>query len=161
MQSRTLTTYKSIADAIRYAYDDEGYLSIIHPTGTKEPIKIQGKRAVFPTNEHLKAGITDEFIFWHPLCESIARRGTSPVMQHIQRTVKANLMWALEYLTEELLKVAQDQDQHKSVPPHCSDFLEKLTNVNKDTFKIFKALVKGAIKNHRFCSVYLLSLIHI
>lgn len=157
MQSRTLTTYKSIADAIRYAYDDEGYLSIIHPTGTKEPIKIQGKRAVFPTDARLKAGITDDFIFWHPLCESIARRGTSPVMQHIQRTVKANLMWALEYLTEELLKVAQDQDQHKSVPPQCSDFLEKLTNVNKDTYKIFKSLVKGAIKNHRFCSVYLKS----
>lgn len=157
MQSRSLNSYKSITDALRIAVDGEGFLSATNAAGTKDPLKIGGKRAVLPTPARLAEGFPDTMIAWHPLCESPARRGTSPVMQSIVRNAKYHIAWTLEYLVEELLKIAADQDQHKSVPPHCSDFLEKLTDLGKNPMKLLKALIQGALKNHRLVTIYLKS----
>lgn len=154
MQSSLLTTYKKIHPALRYEADELGNLSILQPTGTLLPAKVEGQRLALPTNKALRDG-EEGITFWHPLSESLARRGTSPVLQHMQRFARANIAYAVEYITTELLKIAVDQSTHKDLPPDASDFLRKLTGVGKNTVALYDKIIAAAIKNHRLVVVYL------
>lgn len=150
-----LDWYGQVLTALRYRVDDQGLISIITPTGTTIPAKVDGKRLVLPTKKFMRDGFGEDYQPFHPLSESIARRGTSPVLQHMQRTAKAQFALAFEYLATTLLKTAADRSLHKDLPPDCAEYLKKLSNVNEKTVEVFDQLLKAATKKNKVITVYL------
>lgn len=152
---KTLAFYKDILESMRYSMDDEGLISIQTPTGAVTPAEVDGKRMVLPTKARLKKGFGEEFQPFHPLSESMARRGTSPVIQHMQRNARAQLGFTYVYLAEKLLTVAVDVSQHKDLPPSANEFLKKMQGADAKLITLFNKLVAAAHKKNRIITVYL------
>lgn len=156
MTSTVLDFYKKVLTSFQYRFDEEGLISTMTPTGATTPAKVDGKRLVLPTPEWLNRGFGEDYQPFHPLSESIARRGTSPVLQHMQRNAKAILAHYVLFLAEQLLNVAADRSLHKDLPPDCTDFLKKLSDADqKTTLPLFKKVVQAAVKKNKFITVYL------
>lgn len=152
---KTLAFYKEILASMRYSVDDEGLISILSPTGTVVPAEAEGKRLVLPTKARLKEGFGDELQAFHPLSESMARRGTSPVMQHMQRTVRANLGFTFAHLAGKLLEAAVDVSQHKDLPPSANEFLKKMQGADAKLIPLFNKLIEAAHQKSKLITVYL------
>lgn len=147
--------YREVLESMHYSVDDEGLISTMTPTGTAKAATIEGMRLVLPTKEWLKKGFGEDYQPFHPLSEAISRRGTSPVLQHMQRNARAQLAFVFVTLATELLKVAADQSLHKDLPPSCSDFLRKLSNADKKLLPILDNLIRAATKKNRLITVFL------
>jgi len=152
---KILDFYKGLLTTLRYQFNDDGLISISTPTGSSKPATVEGKRLVLPTSKFMRDGFGEDYQPFHPLSESIARRGTSPVLQHLQRQAKANLAHSFVYLAQQLLTVAAEPALHKDLPPDCADFLKKLSNADKKTVQIFDQVVRAAIKKNKLITVYL------
>ncbi|MNF23940.1 hypothetical protein D3C81_199660 [compost metagenome] len=154
---KTLAFYKDVLHSMRYSFDDEGLISITTATGTPAPAEVEGKRLVLPSNAWLKKGFGDAFQPFHPLSETMARRGTSPVMQHMQRNARAQLAFTYIFLAQQLLRVAADRELHKELPvtEDCNDFLKKMQLADDKLVKLFDRLVQAASEKKRLITVYL------
>lgn len=152
----TSTFYKDqVLPAFRYQVTEDEMISVIDPVGNTSPAKVDGKRLVLPSKKWLKSGFGTDYIAFHPLAESMSRLGTSPVLQHMQRQVKANLAFMVRYLCQELMKVATDPSVHKDLPPDCTDFLKKLSDAQPATADWLEKVFNAANRKNRFVSVYL------
>lgn len=154
---KTLGFYNDVLAAMRYSVDDEGLISITTATGTPAPAEVEGKRLVLPTKKWLKSGFGDAFVAFHPLSETMARRGTSPVLQHMQRNARAQLSFTNTFLAQQLLRVAADHELHKELPAtdDCMEFLKKMQKADDSTVKLFDRLVQAASEKKRLITVYL------
>ncbi|ARV77234.1 hypothetical protein FDI21_gp063 [Pseudomonas phage Noxifer] len=154
---KTLAFYNQALPSMRYGVDKEGLISITTATGQLSPAEVEGKRLVLPTKARLKEGFGDAFQAWHPLSETMARRGTSPVMQHMQRNARAQLSFTYIYLAQQLLRVAADRELHKELPPteDCNEFLNKMQLADDKLVKIFDRLVQAASEKKRLITLYL------
>lgn len=123
--SLILDSYKAVLPSFFMETDEEGYISISNPIGTVAPATADGKRLVLPTDKFLRKGFGEDFQPFHPLSESLSRRGTSPVMQYLQRAAKSRISYVVSYMAEELLHVAADKSLHKDLPPDSTDFLKE------------------------------------
>ena len=153
--SQILTSYEQSLNALSLVVDDEGLVSQKHPTGTLTPMKVEGRRLVLPTKAWQRKGYGEDYQPYHPGCEVMSREGTSPVIQMLQRQTKASLAHALVSMGQGLLQVAVDKDTHKDLPLECTDFLKKLSNVDKSTKEVFEKLIGAAVKKNRLITVYL------
>ncbi|AEH03491.1 hypothetical protein AVT69_gp065 [Pseudomonas phage PhiPA3] len=153
--SLTLDCYKEVLTSLSCVFDDDGLISVEAPTGSAKPVKVEGRRLVLPTKEWLRKGFGEDYQPFHPLCESLSRRGTSPVMQFIQRSVKANLSHIVVFMATNLLRIAVDQSTHKDLPPDTTDFLKKLADADKSCLTAFEKLIGSAVKKNRLMTVYL------
>lgn len=147
--------YEGILKSMQYDVDETGLVSIVTPTGTKAEAKVDGARLVVPTQKRLRDGFTEDLQPYHPLCESISRRGTSPVMQHMQRSVKQHLGFLVSFLADALVKMSLDTSIHKELPPDMSDVLMKLTGVTDKTQSFLDKLIPAAHKQNKLITVYL------
>jgi hypothetical protein len=147
--------YKAIAPAFNYSIGEDDLFSILTPTGTLEPAKVDGKRLAFPSNKFLRDGFGEDYQPFHPLSENLARKGTSPVLQHMQRAAKANIAFMVGYLTDALLRVAVDTSLHKDLPPEMATVLAKLANADKNTLVAYNKLMSSANKKNKIVSVFL------
>lgn len=112
---------------------------------------------VLPTQANLRKGFPEEQFPFHPLCESMTRQGTSPVIQYLQRSAKANISHAVVVLAQSLLELACDVSTHKDIPIDCNDFLVKLADCDKEKNikTVFEKVVAAAVKKNRLVTVYL------
>lgn len=147
--------YEGILKSMQYDVDDTGLVSVVTPTGTKAAAKVDGARLVIPTTQRLRDGFTEDLQPFHPLCESISRKGTSPVLQHMQRAVKQHLGFLVSYLADALVDLSLNTHLHKDMPPDMSDVLMKLTNITDKTKTILDALIPAAHKQNKLVTVYL------
>jgi len=154
---QTLDFYKQALESMRYGVDDEGLISITTASGQLSPAEVEGKRLVLPTKAWLKKGFGDDYQAWHPLSETMARRGTSPVIQHMQRNCRAQLSFTYVYLASQLLRVAADRELHKELPPtdDCNEFLKKMQAADNKLVEIFDRLVQAASDKRRLITLYL------
>lgn len=155
--SQTLACYKEILPAFSCRADDEGFIDFLSVTGPSKPATIGGAKMVLPTTANLRKGFGEEQIPFHPLCESMSRQGTSPVIQYLQRSAKANISHVLVCMASNLLTIASDVPSHKDIPPDCTDFLVKLADVDKEKKiqEVFEKVVAAAVKKNRLVTVYL------
>lgn len=155
--SLTLACYKEILPAFSCSVDEEDMLDVISPTGSKKPATIGGATVVLPTQTRLRKGFPEELFPFHPLCESMARQGTSPVIQFLQRAAKANVSYTIVNLAGSLLEIACDVSMHKDLPPDCLDFLVKLADCDKEKNikTVFEKVIAAAGKKNRLATVYL------
>lgn len=147
--------YEGILTSMQYAVDDTGLVSIITPTGTQAEAKVNGARLVIPTQKRLRDGFTEDLQPYHPLCESPSRKGTSPVLQHMQRSVKQHLGFLISYMADQLVRLSLNTDQHKDLPPEMTDILMKLTGVTDKTPGFLDKLIPAASKQNKLVTVYL------
>jgi hypothetical protein len=147
--------YEGILKSMQYDVDETGLVSILTPTGTKAEATVGGARLVVPTQKRLRDGFTEDLQPYHPLCESLSRRGTSPVLQHMQRSVKQHLGFLVSFLADALVKMSLNTSIHKDLPPDMSDVLMKLTGVTDKTQAILDKLIPAAHKQNKLITVYL------
>lgn len=147
--------YEGILKSMQYDVDETGLVSIVTPTGSKEPAKVDGRRLVVPNQQRLRDGFGEDLQPYHPLCESPSRKGTSPVLQHMQRSVKHHLGFLVSYMADQLVKLSLNTDQHKDLPPEMTDILMKLTSVNEKTQGLIDKLIPAASKQNKLVTVYL------
>lgn len=147
--------YEGILKSMQYDVDEEGLVSVVTPTGTLAAAKVNGARLVIPTPKRLRDGFTEDLQPFHPLCESISRKGTSPVLQHMQRSVKQHLGFLVSFLVDSLVNVSLNTSIHKDLPPDMSDVLMKLTGVTEKTRDILAKLIPAAHKQNKLVTVYL------
>lgn len=152
---KTLDFYKDVLTSMRYSVDNDGLISITTATGVLAPAVVDGKRLVLPTKAWLKKGFGEDFQGFHPLAESMARRGTSPVLQHMQRNARAQLSFTYTFLAQQLLKVAADVTLHKELPPSANEFLKKMQSADKKLIETLEKLIKAAAHKNRLITVYL------
>jgi hypothetical protein len=154
---KTLDFYKQALPSMRYSFDKEGLVSYTTATGQQMPAEVDGKRIVLPTDAWLKKGFGDTFLGWHPLSETMARRGTSPIMQHMQRNARAQLSFTYIYLAQQLLRVAADRELHKELPvtDDCNEFLKKMQLADDKLVKVFDKLIQAASEKKRLITLYL------
>ncbi|BEG72706.1 hypothetical protein RVBP21_3340 [Pseudomonas phage BRkr] len=153
--SLILDSYKSVLPSFACEFDEEGYISLRNPVGTASPSTVDGKRLVIPTDKFLRKGFGEDFQPFHPLSEALSRRGTSPVIQYLQRAAKAHISFVVHKMAEQLLTIAADKSSHKDLPPDATDFLKKLADADKATVGLFEKLMPAATKKNRLVAVYL------
>lgn len=155
--SQTLACYKAILPSFSCYPDEDGMIDFASATGSKKPATIGGATLVLPTQARLRKGFPEELFPFHPLCESMSRQGTSPVIQYLQRAAKANISHAIVVMAQSLLEIACDISTHKDLPPDCLDFLVKLADVDKDKNikSVFEKVIAAAVKKNRLTTVYL------
>lgn len=149
------TVYEGILKSMQYDVDEEGSISVVTPTGTLAAAKVNGNRLVLATPKRLRDGFGEDLQPYHPLCESISRKGTSPVLQHMQRSVKQHLGFLVTFLVDSLINLSLDTSIHKDMPPDMSDVLMKLTGVNEKTRDLAAKLIVAANKQNKLVTVYL------
>lgn len=147
--------YEGILKSMQYDVDETGLVSVVTPTGTKAEAKVNGMRLVIPTQKRLRDGFGEDLQPYHPLCESPSRKGTSPVLQHMQRSVKHHLGFLISYLADQLVKLSLNTEQHKDLPPEMTDLLMKLTSVTDKTQGLLDKLIPAASKQNKLVTVYL------
>lgn len=99
-----------------------------------EPVLVEGKRLVLPTDEFQAADKSDIVLF-HPLSETITRGG-SPVLEKF----RSLLLYRFNELAcghiRMLLRIAADKDSHKHLTPDQSEFLSLVTRADSKTQKL-------------------------
>lgn len=153
--SKILDFYKSVLTALPYSVDEAGLISTLNPTGSMVPAMVEGRRLVLPTQEWMRNGFGEDYQPFHPLGEQLSRKGTSPVLQHMQKSAKAVLAHSFITMATEMLKVAADQSLHKDLPPSCKDYLKKVKDADKDTVAAFGKVMAAALKKNKLLTVYL------
>ena len=153
--SKILDFYKSVLQSLPYSVDETGLISTLNPTGSMVPAMVEGRRLVLPTQEWMRNGFGEDYQPFHPLAEALSRKGTSPVLQHMQKSAKAVLAHAFITMATEMLKVAADQSLHKDLPPSCKDYLKKVKDADKDTVAVFGKVMAAALKKNKLLTVYL------
>ena len=152
-----LAHYKSILAALRYNVGEDDFIGVMNPLGSVTPAKSDGMRWVMPTMKRLRDGFGDDLQPFHPLSEQISRKGVSPVLQHMQRKLKAEISLVLSMVTDRLVEVTLDAESHKDIPLNISDFLKRLSNLDANTKNQYKKLMDAANKKHKLVTVYLKS----
>lgn len=152
--SPLLDFYKKTLASFRLEVVDEDLISFRPPEGQLKPYTVGDRRLVLPTDAVLKRGISDDLQPFHPLCESIARKGTSPVQEAMQKIAKTLLVYYVSKISESLLMVASDSSLHKDLPPECTDYLKDV-QADKKAFKTFEDILTKAMKTNALITVYL------
>lgn len=155
--SQTLACYNAILPAFSCYPDEEGFINFKSVTGVSKPATAGGENLVLPTQANLRKGFPEGQIPFHPLCESMSRQGTSPILQYMQRSAKANISYVLVTMAQSLLQIATDVPSHKDIPPDCTDFLVKLAEVDKEKkiLEVLEKVIGAATKKNRLVTVYL------
>lgn len=151
----TLDFYKDFLESLNFKIEEDDTVSLCLPTGALQPTTVNSRRLVLPTKTWLRKGFGEDYQPFHPLSESLSRKGTSPVLQMLQRAVKANVQHLVLEMSRHLLEIAADQSTHKDLPPQCTDFLKKLSETDKNTVDLFWKITGAAVKKNRFITVYL------
>lgn len=148
--------YKLVLESLRFRVEEDGLISHLNLDGTAFPSLVKDeKRLVLPTDDFLKGGIPEDLQPFHPLSESIARKGISPVLNRLQKQAKYNLAQAFVGWAAKLLEVAADPALQKDLPPACSEYLKKVPKADKKCIAAFENLIQKAAAKNQLITLYL------
>jgi hypothetical protein len=147
--------YKNVLKSVNLDIDNEGLISM-NVMGEKFPATVDGKRMVFPTEEVLRAGVTDNIIAFHPLSENIIR-GESPVIKKLRALMVYHISEVTFALLDQLIHIAADKDYHAKLSPTQSEFLSLAPRADAKTVKAFEKImgVSTTDGDNRLASIYM------
>ena len=122
--------YKAILVSMGCVIEDE-MVSFSAPDGNI-PITIDNKRLVIPTTDVLRASRWNEWIAFHPICESVVR-GESPVLKRTRVIANLRLNTVLTILLQELLGIAADVSRHSQLSPGQLAMLSEIPDASQKT----------------------------
>jgi hypothetical protein len=147
--------YKDLLNGLNLSVDDEDLITLTEPDGTTVPAVVNGRRLVFPSKDVLRKGIDDSLQPFHPLAESLSRRGVSPLLTYMKKTAHEFIAVYTVLLIHKLMEVAADPSLGKDLPPTCSEYLKKVPNASEQTLKKLDRLIRKASAKNALVTVYL------
>ena len=156
--SNLIDIYKNILAFAGMHTDDTDMVSV--KIGDKsEPVLLDGKRLVLPTQEHLGNAYATSKIIFHPLNENIIR-GESDVVCKLRTSFKVKFNYTTAVLGQTLLKICASIAEHKHLTPDQSEMLSEIKDVDDNTFVTFGKIIVAAMKSNAdkaFVNVFLKS----
>ena len=140
--SKLIGLYTSILRAAGLVADSEGFVSLNNQlyTGTPNtPALIGGKRIVLPTEQHLRNSSPAATVF-HPLREQ-AMRGESETVGKLRTAIGIRLNFTFQALMNEMINLAKNRAQHKSLNPDQAVALMSVKDVGEATHIAFTELI--------------------
>jgi hypothetical protein len=121
----------------------KGRAVVIETEDGEDPIVIDGKTLVMPTDETLKLSNWDTEIPFFPLCESILR-GESEVQQELLDMIRSAVNIRLASLVWQMFKVANsDECKANKLSPEQAEFLPCLPGFDAEMVKRIGKVVLG------------------
>lgn len=156
---KVLGFYEEILSAVGGIVDKEGNVSqhSLMDVNEVQPVMVDGKRLVIPTNAQLSIPDWGQRVAFHPLVENIMH-DEPPVTAKLRFMINQRLQGVLSVSILTLLGLACSPAEHKKLNPEQSEFLSAFKDADEkmiDTFgKILKAMPVGSI-THTFVTIYL------
>lgn len=136
--------YKSILNCAGMTVVDDDFISIKYDT-IVDPVLIDGKRLVLPTQKQLTSGDWKDRMVFHPLSEHIMR-GESEVIANFRKVFNIRLNYTFGAIANSLLQIIGSVDEHKNLNPEQSKLLSAVGEVDDTTMTAFTSLMINAIK---------------
>lgn len=105
-----------------------------------KPVVWVGKKVVLPTPEFLSNPNWDEYMAFHPMCESIAR-GESDAIQLAQTLVRISLWDHAIDAARALLQIAADQSLQTKLTPAQQKMLSTISEADATTLENFGKII--------------------
>jgi hypothetical protein len=107
--------------------------------GETEPVLVEGKRLVLPTDE-FQAADKSEIVLFHPLAEQITR-GSSPVLDKYRALLVHHLDMVASLQMKHLLRIASTAELHKDLSPDQSEFLSFVKEADEKTMELLEKVL--------------------
>jgi len=136
--------------------DSEGFVSF-SMVGKKEPVLIDGKRLVLPTQENQRNPQPDQKIIFHPLTENVMRN-ESETLNKLRSVFNIKLNYAFAALAQNLLTIATSVSDHAKLNPSQSEMLSWVKTADEQTVVNFSKMMTNVIKekyDSAFVNIYL------
>jgi hypothetical protein len=150
-----LALYKSILSAINLHVNKEDMVYMIQD-GSKEPIMINGRRLVLPTQNILREGLGDQRVAFHPVSENFLTEGETPVFTELKKFITLSLTTKMLFLMVRLATIASESKAHSKLTPRQHEFLSHVPNLDAKALKVIvKTLEKTEITgNNKLINLY-------
>ena len=133
--SKIIDFYKNVLEFIGLEADAHGYIST-KLLESKNPVTIDGKHLVLPTQEHLRDPRPTEKVIFHPFSENVCR-GESEVLDKLRFLIATKMNLMIANISTSLLKVLEDQNNHKLLTPGQQELLFRFKSIDEKTTSNF------------------------
>lgn len=145
--------YVPLLAALHIEPDENGILHRKHRESVKV-CEVNKRKLVLPTNENLKSLSMEEYVFFHPLSENIAR-GDSAIYNYLKLALTLRVNYTIMGLASLLLEVAQDKTLDGKLKSHQLGLIEALPSVDAKTLKhMTNGYINTDLDKKVFFSVY-------
>lgn len=140
--------------------NDELYIPQLHDTGvfdadgggtcsymangSVKPVRLDGRRLVFPVEKFIREGNWSERVAFHPLAEQISE-GPSPVLNANKNYIGERLKVTIQELAMALMELAADPKRQKALSAKASKFLTNVIDADQKTVDTMRKVVKDAV----------------
>lgn len=115
------------------------------------------RQIILPTEANLKAGITDDYVVFHPACESVFC-GHSVILNRLQLQLNLKLYYATLVAVDALLQLANSREEHGKLDRKQQALIMPLSDISKSTIDYFRQVVRkitGVSGKHPLLSLHL------
>lgn len=145
--------YLPILAGLHIYPDESGVLHRIHRESNKI-CEVNKHKLCLPTDANLKSLSQQEYMFYHPMSENIAR-GDSVIYNYTKLAMTLRINYTIIGLASILLAIANDKTLDGKLKSHQLDLLAALPKVDKKTVDHFNNVVgKTDLDSNVFFSVY-------
>lgn len=145
--------YLPILAGLHIYPDESGVLHRIHRESNKI-CEVNKHKLCLPTDANLKSLSQQEYMFYHPMSENIAR-GDSVIYNYTKLALTLRINYTIIGLASILLAIANDKTLDGKLKSHQLDLLAALPKVDKKTVDHFNNVVgKTDLDSNVFFSVY-------
>ena len=133
--------YRSLLGMAKLEVSAEGLVSEITDDGEKLPFFVSDKRLVIPEEAQLRASSSAERVFFQPARENIML-GETKEFAAFRKRLNEQMQIRIMATFAELLVLAGSPKLHPKLKGAQLDLLRGLEEIDKNTFAVFKALLK-------------------
>lgn len=146
--------YTDVLGSLRVEVEKDGRCMLIHPDDSRQEAVVNDKPLYVPVKGTLDGGMIDKVQHFHPLCESLARKTPSPVIEYMKTVAKRNIGIYTKVIMEKLMTVACNPDLQDELPAATTGYLKKVPNATEKMLKKLETLITKAIRKNKFVNVY-------
>ena len=153
--SKLIQLYTSILEFSGLSTDVDGYI-YTNIQGELDPLLIEGKKLVLPTNNQLRTSSQNKVVF-HPLTEDIFS-GESKVIEKFNHCINVRLNYAFVIVARSLISLAASPQLHSKLNPDQLELLTSLKEVDITSVKNFNMMTLSGFKTRperSFINIYL------
>jgi hypothetical protein len=142
---KIIKVYQSILKFCGLEANKEGFINIKH-IDIVQPLNINGKRVVLPTDQQLKSFDPSDRIVFHPLCENILR-GESEVINKLKEVINIRVNLIIGTIIQSLLQLVATNKLHSKLTPEQSEILTVIKEVDNKSVEEFTSIMLSTNKN--------------
>lgn len=148
--------YESLLSCGGMTSDNDGFVSVKISDQTN-PVLIEGKRLVLPTQAQLMAGDFQNRIVFHPLSENVLR-SESEVITKLRSVMNVRANFTFGAVVQSLLQICASVAEHKNLTPEQAELLTCVKDVDEKTCVAWTSIMINSVKENPercFVNIYL------